>query len=253
MLFLAQMFFIVFIRSFLIRSHFNVYVSYSLCAETRISKIDVCFHLIFLFCFSSSKHSINTQHHKRFFWRIRHQPFHDIEFVNVFLSFVCFICSTSNFSFSISFSALYFELFNLHDDLSSNRQVKKRQQRVLMILDSKGIKYEVIDIAEPGKEAEKEFMQEKSTNKGTINPDQVPKHPLPPQIFADEEYCGLWYYEFILSTIRFIKSREYSIVSLISGSYDEFEFANETDSLEQLLKLAPPPAQETKKEVCNEN
>lgn len=69
-------------------------------------------------------------------------------------------------------------------------QVKKRQQRVLMILDSKNIAYEVIDITEPGKEADKEFMQEKSTSKGSTASDQDPRHPLPPQIFADDEYCG---------------------------------------------------------------
>lgn len=70
-------------------------------------------------------------------------------------------------------------------------QVKKRQQRVLMILDSKKITYEVIDISEPGKESEKEFMQEKSTNKGATISDQEPRHALPPQIFSDDEYCGM--------------------------------------------------------------
>lgn len=59
-----------------------------------------------------------------------------------------------------------------------------------MILDSKKITYDVVDISEPGKEAEKELMQEKSTNKGATISDQDPRHALPPQIFADEEYCG---------------------------------------------------------------
>lgn len=68
--------------------------------------------------------------------------------------------------------------------------MKKRQQRVLMILDSKNIVYEVIDITEPGKESEKEFMQEHSTNKGATISDQDPRHALPPQIFCDSEYCG---------------------------------------------------------------
>lgn len=36
-----------------------------------------------------------------------------------------------------------------------------------MILDSKNIKYEIIDITEPGKEEDKEFMQSNSTNKGS--------------------------------------------------------------------------------------
>lgn len=83
-------------------------------------------------------------------------------------------------------------------------QVKKRQQRVLMILDSKNYKYEVIDIAEPGKESDKEFMQEKSTNKGSTASDQDPRHPLPPQIFADDEYCGEY-------DVMHIYSNEFSV------------------------------------------
>lgn len=53
-----------------------------------------------------------------------------------------------------------------------------------MILDSKCVQYEVIDITEPGKEDEKEFMQSNSTARDS-------KHPLPPQIFNDEDYCGV--------------------------------------------------------------
>lgn len=71
-------------------------------------------------------------------------------------------------------------------------QVKKRQQRVLMILESKNIPCEIIDITEPGKESDKEFMQQNSKPRG----DQ--KHPLPPQIFNDDEYCGVRFIHFIL-------------------------------------------------------
>lgn len=53
-----------------------------------------------------------------------------------------------------------------------------------MILDSKHITYEVTDITEPGKEPDKEFMQQNSNAKDA-------KHPLPPQIFNDESYCGV--------------------------------------------------------------
>lgn len=81
-----------------------------------------------------------------------------------------------------------------------------------MILDSKNIKYETIDITEPGKEAEKDFMQTNSTSNGATVGDQNPRHPLPPQIFHEDEYCG---------------------------DYDAFDLANETDELEKFLKLAP--------------
>ncbi|OXU17323.1 SH3 domain-binding glutamic acid-rich protein homolog [Nasonia vitripennis] len=86
--------------------------------------------------------------------------------------------------------------------ISGNKEVKKRQQRVLMILESKNVTYEVIDITEPGKEAEKEYMQLNSVAKDS-------KYPLPPQIFNDEDYCG---------------------------DYEDFDEANEMDELEKFLK-----------------
>lgn len=83
---------------------------------------------------------------------------------------------------------------------------------MLMILDSKNMQYEVIDITEPGRETDKEFMQSKSTSYGATVSDPEPRHALPPQIFNSEAYCG---------------------------DYDAFDFANEIDGLEQFLKLAP--------------
>ncbi|XP_018319477.1 SH3 domain-binding glutamic acid-rich protein homolog [Agrilus planipennis] len=96
--------------------------------------------------------------------------------------------------------------------ISGNKEVKKRQQRVLMILDSKNIKYEVVDIAEPGNEEAKEFMQNNSKSLGATIGDANPKHALPPQVFNDEEYCG---------------------------DYDLFDLANEVDEVEKFLKLEP--------------
>lgn len=81
-----------------------------------------------------------------------------------------------------------------------------------MILDSKNIQYEVIDITEPGREADKEFMQNKSTSNGATVSDPEPRHALPPQLFNEEDYCG---------------------------DYDAFDLANEIDTLEQFLKVAP--------------
>lgn len=82
-----------------------------------------------------------------------------------------------------------------------------------MILESKNITYDIIDITEPGREADKEFMQNKSTSNGATVSDPEPRHALPPQIFNEEEYCG---------------------------DYDAFDLANEIDTLEQFLKVAPP-------------
>lgn len=76
--------------------------------------------------------------------------------------------------------------FEPNSTLITYLQVKKRQQRVTMILDSKNVEYTVIDIAEPGRESDKEFMQENSKAKDS-------KHPLPPQIFNGDHYCGVIY------------------------------------------------------------
>lgn len=81
-----------------------------------------------------------------------------------------------------------------------------------MILDSKNIKYEIVDISEAGRETDKDFMHTNSTSNGGTASDPEPRHPLPPQVFNDEEYCG---------------------------DYDQFELANEIDNLEVFLKLSP--------------
>ncbi|XP_060517449.1 SH3 domain-binding glutamic acid-rich protein homolog [Cylas formicarius] len=96
--------------------------------------------------------------------------------------------------------------------ISGNKEVKKRQQRVLLILDSKNVKYEILDIAEPNMEEAKEYMQNNSKLLGGTIGDPNPRHPLPPQIFNEEEYCG---------------------------DYDAFDMANELDEMEKFLKLAP--------------
>ena len=70
-------------------------------------------------------------------------------------------------------------------------KVKKRQQRVLMILESKNLKFVAIDITAPGQENLRSFMQENSTNSGATTGDQNPRHPLPPQIFNEDIYCGV--------------------------------------------------------------
>jgi SH3 domain-binding glutamic acid-rich protein len=54
-----------------------------------------------------------------------------------------------------------------------------------MILDSKSISYDLVDITEPGKEDEKAYMQNNSKTKDGS------KNALPPQIFNDDVYCGV--------------------------------------------------------------
>jgi hypothetical protein len=54
-----------------------------------------------------------------------------------------------------------------------------------MILESKGVVCDIVDITEPGRETEKEFMQKNSK----VRDDS--RYPLPPQVFNDEDYCGV--------------------------------------------------------------
>jgi len=63
-----------------------------------------------------------------------------------------------------------------------------------MILDSKNVEYEIIDITEPGKELEKEFMQSNSNARTN-------KYPLPPQIFNEDDYCGVIIFCFFYSRL----------------------------------------------------
>ena len=57
----------------------------------------------------------------------------------------------------------------------------------MMILESKLIPYEAIDITEAGKEADKEFMMKNAKPRGDS------KFILSPQIFNEEVYCGVSY------------------------------------------------------------
>nr|CAG4638055.1 EOG090X0DPU [Chydorus sphaericus] len=73
-----------------------------------------------------------------------------------------------------------------------------------LIMESKGVEFKVIDIADPGCEADRLFMQKNAPAKNGA------RNSVPPQFFNDEEYCG---------------------------DYEGFDDANENDALEEFLKL----------------
>ena len=54
-------------------------------------------------------------------------------------------------------------------------------------MESKGVDFTVIDIADPGKETERKYMQ---TNAATKN---NARNPIPPQFFNEDIYCGVIY------------------------------------------------------------
>ena len=64
-------------------------------------------------------------------------------------------------------------------------QMKKRQMKAQLIMESKGVEFKVIDICDPGMEDERRFMQKNASAKNNA------RNPVPPQFFNDEEYCGV--------------------------------------------------------------
>uniref|UniRef100_UPI0037E8F659 SH3 domain-binding glutamic acid-rich-like protein 3 isoform X1 n=2 Tax=Semicossyphus pulcher TaxID=241346 RepID=UPI0037E8F659 len=82
--------------------------------------------------------------------------------------------------------------------VSGCRQMKKKQDRIFSILNSKSIPYEVVDIAQCV--ASKDLMREMAGNPTA----------LPPQICNGDTYCG---------------------------DFDSFEAAIEAEQLEEFLKI----------------
>ncbi|PIO56046.1 SH3-binding, glutamic acid-rich protein, partial [Teladorsagia circumcincta] len=85
--------------------------------------------------------------------------------------------------------------------------VRKRVQRVMMILDGLGIPFDAVDITKPGNEVQRMFMREHA------NRENVKGNPLPPQFFYNEEYLG---------------------------NFVDFEEAVEDDRIHEFLRLTPP-------------
>ncbi|KAI4895324.1 hypothetical protein NFI96_031118 [Prochilodus magdalenae] len=83
--------------------------------------------------------------------------------------------------------------------VTASREVKSQQAEVIRVLESKNIKYELIDISVGG-----DVRDEMRTKSG--NPTAVP-----PQIFNEDQYCG---------------------------NYEMFSEAVEEDTVEQFLKMA---------------
>ncbi|CAL9691223.1 unnamed protein product [Knipowitschia caucasica] len=82
--------------------------------------------------------------------------------------------------------------------VTPSRSIKSQQADVTRILDSKGIKYEIIDIAQDG-----ELREEMRKNAGDAT-------AVPPQLFNEDQYCG---------------------------NYEMFCEAVEADTVDQFLKL----------------
>lgn len=65
-------------------------------------------------------------------------------------------------------------------------QIKKRQQRAAMILDSLKVNYETIDITEPGHDEDKELIRERCKKR------EGQTIPMTPQFFNEDDYCGVY-------------------------------------------------------------
>ncbi|XP_028674436.1 SH3 domain-binding glutamic acid-rich-like protein 3 [Erpetoichthys calabaricus] len=62
--------------------------------------------------------------------------------------------------------------------VTASREVKSQQARVICILDSKGVKYELVDISQ-----DNALLEEMRTLSGNPN-------AMPPQLFNGTSYCG---------------------------------------------------------------
>ncbi|XP_043242398.1 SH3 domain-binding glutamic acid-rich-like protein 2 isoform X2 [Amphibalanus amphitrite] len=89
-------------------------------------------------------------------------------------------------------------------EYSGNFDVKKHQQRVETVLQSVGVRHQLVDVCAPEHLEQRLFMQE------TARPLPGERHPLPPQIYNEQHYCG---------------------------DYFDFDYANETGQLLQFLRL----------------
>eukprot|EP00092_Neocalanus_flemingeri_P038934 GFUD01042384.1.p1 GENE.GFUD01042384.1~~GFUD01042384.1.p1 ORF type:complete len:207 (-),score=79.60 GFUD01042384.1:597-1145(-) len=109
---------------------------------------------------------------------------------------------------------------------SGSKEISTSQQKITMIMKSLGIAMDVVDIAAPGTEEQRDFMRAGAKKK------EGQRFALPPQLFNGEKYCG---------------------------DYDDFDVANEDDELEEFLgiprktpKAVPAkPEDETKPEAEN--
>jgi len=88
--------------------------------------------------------------------------------------------------------------------ISCSQEIKKNQQRTIMILESKGIPYVAIDITDPSQEEAKDWVI------AAAAPKEGQKVPITPQIFNEADYCG---------------------------DFDQLDMANECDTLGEFLKM----------------
>jgi len=82
---------------------------------------------------------------------------------------------------------------------TGNKEMKKKQDHILSILESKQIDHQQVDIGDPLQEKERQFMRENTSNNNNgitnnnnnnNNNNSKCKNALPPQIFNDQDYIG---------------------------------------------------------------
>ncbi|CAH0557513.1 unnamed protein product [Brassicogethes aeneus] len=89
-------------------------------------------------------------------------------------------------------------------------EVNSRQKLLYSILETKQIKYAIVDVSQDSNKDEKEYMIKYATQSGGTKSQPNPEVPFTPQIFNDGVYCG---------------------------DYNSFEVANELGTLKEFLKI----------------
>merc|ERR1719167_818509 len=85
-----------------------------------------------------------------------------------------------------------------------NQKIETEQQKIFLVLQTRKIEFETIDIMHPGNQKLRTFMREKGKKK------EGARNVIPPQIFNGEDF---------------------------RGDFDDFDIANEDDLLEEFLGL----------------
>jgi len=103
---------------------------------------------------------------------------------------------------------------------SGNKEIKRKQDFIYQILNTRSISYEEIDIADPQLDDQKQFMRQNA------RPESGQNVPLPPQVFLGTEYLG---------------------------DYEAVHNANEVDQVFEFFRMTASKSESQESEVQNGN
>uniref|UniRef100_F6QSD2 SH3 domain binding glutamate rich protein n=1 Tax=Equus caballus TaxID=9796 RepID=F6QSD2_HORSE len=124
---------------------------------------------------------------------------------------------------------------------SGSVAIRKKQQEVVGFLEANKIDFKELDIA--GDEDNRKWMRE------NVPGEKKPQNgiPLPPQIFNEEQYCGVVFQMQQAGLWKVAGTDPSCCRRLEPGDFDSFFSAKEENIIYSFLGLAPPPGSKVKK------